>query len=80
MKNLVYTDEYTDGDYIYYVAAISGRDKWAICKKAIGWQGVGLHKYRAKDNAISPTWEKSYGILKALAKKKGWRPYRQVRG
>ncbi|WP_317405270.1 hypothetical protein [Megamonas funiformis] len=53
---------YTDGRYIYYVSALLGENQYAVCKKMIGSESVGNHKYKSRTNRVVSTAKKHKSI------------------
>lgn len=66
---------YTDGRYIYYVSALLGENQYAVCKKMIGSESVGNHKYKSRTNKVVNTAKKAQAYLDKLASNKKWDAY-----
>lgn len=64
--------KYTDGKCIYYVSKLLGDNQYAVCKKDIGSNKMGIHKYRNSSNKVVETAEQAQKYLDSLAKKKNW--------
>ena len=64
--------KYTDGKYIYYVSALLGNKKYAVCKKEIGSKNFGNHKYKSSSNKVRTTPGEAQDYLDRLAQKKKW--------
>ncbi|WP_455630939.1 hypothetical protein [Megamonas sp.] len=67
--------KYTDGKYIYYVSALLGDKKYAVCKKEIGAKNFGNHKYKSSANKTVQTKGEAQDYLDRLAERKGWQEY-----
>lgn len=66
-------NQYTDGEYVYYVAPIYGDNMFAVCKKKLQSDKLySLHRYRGRDNNPTNVQEKAQRYLEELAVAKGW--------
>lgn len=67
--------KYTDGIFIYYVSALLGDNKFAVCKKEIGSKKHGNHKYKSSSNKVVSTAGEAQDYLDRLAERKKWEEY-----
>lgn len=63
---------YSDGKYIYYVSALLGENKFAVCRKEIGKTTFGNHKYKSSSNKTVSTLGEAQDYLDRLAQRKKW--------
>lgn len=66
---------YTDGKNIYFVHALLGNNKFAVCKRQIGADTISVHKYKSPINKVVETKEEAQEILNYLAQEKNLQKY-----
>lgn len=68
-------NQYTDGEYVFYVSSLIGGDTYSICKRRIGSDSMSIKRWCSRSNPIVSTPQEAGRILEKTAVKRRWTLY-----